>query len=410
MSQMFCFQCQQTAGGSGCVKVGVCGKQPDTAALQDGLVCSLVRLATAARKAGVFSDETTRLLEDGLFMTLTNVNFDNGALRDYTLRLDAAIQALGAEEGPVVKLWQGETDTVSLRSTLLFGLKGMAAYAHQAAALGFREKEVDRWLYKGLAAIGEEHTVEEWLSLIMEFGKVNLTCMELLDWAHTESYGVPKPAKVPTDIKKGPFIVVSGHDLRDLYMLLRQTEGKGINIYTHGEMLPAHGYPELRKFPHLAGNFGTAWQNQQKEFDGIPAPILMTTNCLMPPRESYRDRLYTTSVVGYEGIRHIPEGEDGVKDFSPLIRAGAPARRLPRGQKHVRHQRRPPDDDRLCPRGAAGAGRGFDRRHEGRQGQAHLPGRRLRRRPPGAELLHRVCQAGAPGLPDPDPRLREIPV
>ena len=319
MSQMFCFQCQQTAGGSGCVKVGVCGKQPDTAALQDGLVCSLVRLATAARKAGVFSDETTRLLEDGLFMTLTNVNFDNDALRDYTLRLDTAIQALGAEEGPVVKLWQGETDTVSLRSTLLFGLKGMAAYAHQAAALGFREKEVDRWLYRGLAAIGEEHTVEEWLSLIMEFGKVNLTCMELLDWAHTESYGVPKSAKVPTDIKKGPFIVVSGHDLRDLYMLLRQTEGKGINIYTHGEMLPAHGYPELRKFPHLAGNFGTAWQNQQKEFDGIPAPILMTTNCLMPPRESYRDRLYTTSVVGYEGIRHIPEGEDGVKDFSPLI-------------------------------------------------------------------------------------------
>ena len=259
MSQMFCFQCQQTAGDSGCVKVGVCGKQPDTAALQDGLVCSLVRLAAAARKAGVFSDETTRLLEDGLFMTITNVNFDNGALRDYTLRLDAAIQALGAEEGPVVKLWQGETDTVSLRSTLLFGLKGMAAYAHQAAVLGFREKEVDRWLYKGLAAIGEEHTVEEWLSLIMEFGKVNLTCMELLDWAHTESYGVPKPAKVPTDIKKGPFIVVSGHDLRDLYMLLRQTEGKGINIYTHGEMLPAHGYPEVRKFPHLAGNFGTAW-------------------------------------------------------------------------------------------------------------------------------------------------------
>ena len=142
MSQMFCFQCQQTAGGSGCVKVGVCGKQPDTAALQDGLVCSLVRLAAAARKAGVFSDETTRLLEDGLFMTLTNVNFDNGALRDYTLRLDAAIQALGAEERPVVKLWQGETDTVSLRSTLLFGLKGMAAYAHQAAVLGFREKEL----------------------------------------------------------------------------------------------------------------------------------------------------------------------------------------------------------------------------------------------------------------------------
>ncbi len=319
MSQMFCFQCQQTAGGSGCVKVGVCGKQPDTAALQDALVCSLIRLATAAQNQERFSDETTGLLEDGLFTTLTNVNFDNDAIRSMIQRVDEAIEALGNPEGPVVELWKGETDLVSLRSTLLFGMKGMAAYAHQAAALGFRDPEVDRWMYKGLAALGEEHTVEEWLSLILEFGKVNLKCMELLDWANTESYGTPKPVKVSTDIRKGPFIVVSGHDLRYLYMLLRQTEGKGINVYTHGEMLPAHGYPELKRFPHLAGNFGTAWQNQQKEFDGIPAPVLMTTNCLMPPRESYRDRVWTTSVVGFSGLRHISEGADRVKDFSPMI-------------------------------------------------------------------------------------------
>ena len=319
MSQMFCFQCQQTAGGSGCVQVGVCGKQPDTAALQDGLVCSLIRLATAAVQQEAYSDAITGLLEDGLFTTLTNVNFDNEAIRQFTLRVDEAIGTLGAPEGPAVRLWQGETDTVSLRSTLLFGLKGMAAYAHQAAALGFRDKEVDRWLYKGLKAVGEAHTVEEWLSLILAFGRANLQCMELLDRANTESFGVPHPVKVPADIKKGPFIVVSGHDLRDLYLLLRQTEGKGVNVYTHGEMLPAHGYPGLKKFPHLAGNFGTAWQNQQKEFDRLPAPILMTTNCLMPPREGYRDRVWTTSVVGYPGLKHIPGRPDGGKDFTPLI-------------------------------------------------------------------------------------------
>ena len=196
----------------------------------------------------------------------------------------------------------------------------MAAYAHHADRLGQRDEEINQWFYKGLCEINRENSVNEWLELILEFGRVNLKCMELLDKANTENFGTPVPAKVHTDIKKGPFIVVSGHDLEDLKELLEQTKGKGINVYTHGEMLPAHGYPELSKYEHLAGNFGTAWQNQQKEFVDIPAPVLFTTNCLMPPRPSYEDRIYTTSVVGYEGMVHIQEGVDGKKDFSPLIR------------------------------------------------------------------------------------------
>lgn len=211
------------------------------------------------------------------------------------------------------KLFQGETDKISLRSTLLFGLKGMAAYAHHARMLGFRNDEVDDWFITGMNEIANEHTVDEWLGLIMEFGKINLSCMALLDEANTKSYGDPTPVTVSHTIEKGPFIVISGHDLHDLKMLLEQTEGKGIDIYTHGEMLPAHGYPELKKYEHLKGNFGTAWQSQQKEFDGIPAPVLFTTNCLMAPKPSYADRVYTTSVVGFEGLKHICGDSEGKK-------------------------------------------------------------------------------------------------
>ena len=317
---MFCYQCQQTAGNKGCVKVGVCGKQPDTARLQDELVIALIRLAEAVQEKGVRTRETDRLLSDGLFTTLTNVNFDNQAIQGVIDRAVEERKKLEMKEIPVVDLFVGETDLASLRSTLLFGMKGMAAYAHHADRLGQRDEEINQWFYKGLCEINRENSVNEWLELILEFGRVNLKCMELLDKANTENFGTPVPAKVHTDIKKGPFIVVSGHDLEDLKELLEQTKGKGINVYTHGEMLPAHGYPELSKYEHLAGNFGTAWQNQQKEFVDIPAPVLFTTNCLMPPRPSYEDRIYTTSVVGYEGMVHIQEGVDGKKDFSPLIR------------------------------------------------------------------------------------------
>lgn len=321
MSEMFCFQCQQTAGNKGCVCTGVCGKQPETAVLQDELIKELIRLACGCEEIGKHPESVTALLEDGLFTTLTNVNFDNKAIADFTARAQKERRALcGEKEIAVIELWKGETDIVSLRSTLLFGLKGMAAYAHHARRLGFRDENVDRWFYKGLCAVNREHSIEEWLSLIMEFGKVNFLCMELLDHANTDRFGTPVPTRVPTDIKKGPFIVVSGHDLDDLYQLLTQVSGTGVSVYTHSEMLPAHGYPVLKAFPELAGNFGTAWQSQQKEFENIPAPILFTTNCLMPQRPSYKDRVFTTSVVGYEGLRHIEADENGKKDFTPLIR------------------------------------------------------------------------------------------
>ena len=320
MSDMFCFQCQQTAGNKGCVRTGVCGKQPETANLQDDLLRELIRLAEAAERGGQHSREASRLLMDGLFTTLTNVNFDNAAIRRFTHRVTAERQHLGGGETPVVDLWKGETDIVSLRSTLLFGMKGMAAYAHHALNLGYEDEAVTDWFYRGLCAVNQEHSVEDWLALIMEFGQVNFQCMALLDRANTGTFGDPVPTRVNTDIKKGPFIVVSGHDLEDLHQLLEQAKGKGINIYTHCEMLPAHGYPRLKAYPHLAGNFGTAWQSQQTEFDVIPAPVLFTTNCLMPPRPSYADRVYTTSVVGYDGLTHITADENGRKDFSPLIR------------------------------------------------------------------------------------------
>lgn len=319
MANMFCFQCQQTAGNKGCINTGVCGKQPETAHLQDELVYELIRLATAAHDAHKHSKVTDRLLIDGLFTTLTNVNFDDEAIRTFTDHVRKERCKLTGDDISLVSLWDGANDIVSLRSTLLFGMKGMAAYAHHAMNLGYMDDTVIKWFYKGLCEINKEHTPEEWIDLIMEFGQINFKCMELLDRANTETFGTPEPTRVLTDIKKGPFIVVSGHDLKDISQLLEQTKDKGINIYTHSEMLPAHGYPELKKYPHLVGNFGTAWQSQQKEFDNIPAPILFTTNCLMPQRPSYQDRVYTTSVVGYKGLTHITGDADGNKDFTPII-------------------------------------------------------------------------------------------
>lgn len=321
MTDMFCFQCQQTAGNKGCIRTGVCGKQPETANLQDDLIYELISLAETAQKKGVRTKESTRLLIDGLFTTLTNVNFDNSAIKNFIKRISNERKLMGDDsEHKLINLWEGDTDIVSLRSTLLFGMKGMAAYAHHSLNLGFEDNDIIEWFYKGLNEINKNHTIEEWLNIIMEFGHINLKCMELLDTANTKSFGNPVPTRVNIDIKKGPFIVISGHDLGDLQQLLEQTKDKGINIYTHSEMLPAHGYPNLKKYTHLAGNFGTAWQSQQKEFENIPAPVIFTTNCLMPYRPSYKDRIYTTSVVGYEGLPHISADENGHKDFSPVIK------------------------------------------------------------------------------------------
>lgn len=319
MSDMFCFQCEQTAGGKGCTSIGVCGKTAVVSNKQDELTAATIGLARAV-EGKTPSKNADELMMKALFTEVTNVNFDENRVEELIVEVEAE-KALygGAENYPWTELWTGNEDIVSLRSTLLLGLRGMAAYAYHAHVLGKDDPEVTSWFYKGMKSLGEEHSVEEWLDLLMEFGMVNLKCMGLLDEANTGTYGHPVPTAVTTKIEAGPFIVVTGHDLLDLKQLLDQTEGKGINIYTHGEMLPAHGYPELKKYAHLKGNFGTAWQNQQKEFENIPGPVLFTTNCLMPPKENYKDRIFTTAVVAYPELVHIPDGENGVKDFSPVI-------------------------------------------------------------------------------------------
>jgi hydroxylamine reductase len=320
MTEMFCFQCEQTAGGKGCFKTGACGKKPDTANKQDELTCALIDLARAVSK-NASSEKSDELMMKSLFTTVTNVNFDVNRVDGLIKLVEEEKKNLGgAENFSVESLWDGDNDIISLRSTLLFGIKGMASYAWHAHVLGKNDPEVTSWLYKGMKALGEGYSALQWLDLLMEFGKINLKCMALLDEANTSAYGQPVPVKVSMNIEKGPFIVISGHDLLDLKQLLEQTEGKGINIYTHGEMLPAHGYPELKKYGHLKGNFGTAWQNQQNEFNEIPAPVLFTTNCIMPPRKTYADRVFTTCVVGYPEIKHIPDREGGKKDFSPVIK------------------------------------------------------------------------------------------
>ena len=315
---MFCFQCEQTAKGTGCTVGGVCGKKADTANLQDELTGELIALARVASNGGT-DESTSKAVIDSLFLTVTNVNFDDEAIHRQIeiIKAEKAKIASKSNDGvPAMKqLWEDNEDIRSLKSLLLFGLRGMAAYAHHAYVLGKTNKTVNDFFFKGLLALGEQKSADELLALVMEFGGVNLQCMELLDAANTEAFGNPAPTSVSCNIEPGPFIVISGHDLHDLKSLLEQTQGKGINIYTHSEMLPAHGYPELKKYPHLKGNFGTAWQNQQKEFENIPAPVLFTTNCIMPVGHSYSDRIFTTSVVAYPGMKHI--GDD--KDFTPLI-------------------------------------------------------------------------------------------
>lgn len=306
---MFCFQCEQTMNGKGCTISGVCGKKPDTANLQDELISSIIQLANYSEK----SDKITDLIIKGLFATVTNVNFDNDSLKKLINKVKENIYCDKAFD--VNNIWQAEDDIKSLKSLILFGLKGMAAYAYHARILGYKNNEVDKYFYEALQQISTNNNSEELLNLVLKTGEINLKCMELLDKANTETYENPIPTKVTTEIAAGPFIVVSGHDLKDLELLLEQTKDKGINIYTHGEMLPCHAYPKLQQYPHLKGNFGTAWQNQQVEFANLPAPILFTTNCIMPVSKSYSDRVFTTSVVAYPDMFHI--GED--KDFTPII-------------------------------------------------------------------------------------------
>ncbi len=327
-NEMFCFQCEQTAGCTGCTgRAGICGKKSSTAKLQDELTGALIGLSRATDGNTQPTESTWRTIIEGLFTTITNVSFDDAAILSQIEKTHEEKMSLVSscvecdspcgrnDDYDMARLWSDNQDIRSLKSLILFGLRGMAAYAYHALVLGYSDDEVNRFFADGLFAVGEDFSMEQLLPVVMKVGEINLKCMALLDRANTETYGTPMPTTVTMDVEKGPFIIVTGHDLKDLQLLLEQTEGKGINIYTHGEMLPAHAYPKLKKHPHLKGNFGTAWQNQQREFDGVPGAILYTTNCLMPPREGYADRVFTTEVVAFPEALHI--GEE--KNFTPVI-------------------------------------------------------------------------------------------
>lgn len=329
-NKMFCYQCEQTAGCTGCTgNAGVCGKSANTARLQDELTGALIGLARAAEgNEHLVNEEMNQLVLEGLFTTVTNVNFNDETLKILIYKIENAKKKLvpncftcsgscGKNDNfDMNTLWTTDEDVRSLKSLILFGIRGMAAYAYHASVLGYTDETISKFFYKALFAVGmKDWGMDELLPIVLEVGEVNLRCMELLDQANTTTYGTPVPTTVPLTIEKGPFIIITGHDLKDLQLLLEQTKDKGINIYTHGEMLPAHAYPEFKKYSHLKGNFGTAWQNQQKEFDNIPGAILYTTNCLMPVKASYADRVFTTEVVSYPEMVHI--GEE--KDFTPVI-------------------------------------------------------------------------------------------
>lgn len=348
--EMFCYQCEQTAGGKGCAKLGVCGKTPEVANLQDLLIFQIKGISCYAKvlvEKGERLDKTiVSFIENILFTTLTNVNFDAnvhvellkesqrikeelrervGEIKNHTAHATYNLPETKAEmlkDAPLAGIMYEDLDPDirSLRQTIIYGLKGISAYGHQARELGFYSDQVDDFYILALEAVTDDNlTVEDYIRYTMRTGEMAIEVMKKLDEANCSIYQNPTPHKVNVHIKKGPFIIVSGHDLKDLEMVLEQTKGKGINVYTHGEMIPCHGYPSLKKYPHLVGNFGGAWQDQQKEFDDIPGCILMTTNCLMKPRDSYKDRIYSTNVVGWDGVKHIHKNEKGEKDFSEMI-------------------------------------------------------------------------------------------
>ncbi|MEI3363798.1 MAG: hydroxylamine reductase [Oscillospiraceae bacterium] len=344
--KMFCYQCQETAGCTGCTRVGVCGKQPDVAAMQDLLVYvtkGLSAVTTALRAQGeAVEGEINHLITLNLFTTITNANFDKEAIeariRD-TLAVKEKLRARveHREQLPLAALWDGtgsweakaaqvgvlsteNEDIRSLRELITYGLKGLSAYSKHANALLQDDGEVDAFLQRALAAtLDDSLSADDLVALTMETGKYGVQGMALLDKANTQAYGTPQITKVSIGVGKNPGILVSGHDLRDLEMLLEQTQGTGVDVYTHSEMLPAHYYPAFQKYPNFVGNYGNAWWKQKEEFETFHGPILMTTNCIVPPKDSYKDRLYTTGAAGYPGCKHIPGGIGEKKDFSALI-------------------------------------------------------------------------------------------
>lgn len=360
--KMFCYQCQETAGCTGCTRVGVCGKQPDVAAMQDLLVYvtkGLSAVTTALRAQGeAVEGEINHLITLNLFTTITNANFDKEAIeariRD-TLAVKEKLlaQVEHKDQLPLAALWDGtgsweakaaqvgvlsteNEDIRSLRELITYGLKGLSAYSKHANALLQDDGEVDAFLQRALAAtLDDSLSADDLVALTMETGKYGVQGMALLDKANTQAYGNPQITKVSIGAGKNPGILVSGHDLRDLEMLLEQTQGTGVDVYTHSEMLPAHYYPAFQKYPNFVGNYGNAWWKQKEEFETFHGPILMTTNCIVPPKDSYKDRLYTTGAAGYPGCKHIPGGIGETKDFSALIEHAkkcAPPQEIERGE------------------------------------------------------------------------------
>ena len=346
-NKMFCYQCQETAGCKGCTVSGVCGKKPEVAHMQDLLIYVTKGLSAACvkmREAGkAVSEEVNHMVTVNLFTTITNANFDLDQLRSRvtkTLEMKAALlQELGSEEGlPQAALWNGtedqyeakavtvgvlateDEDIRSLRELITYGLKGLAAYTKHANALLKDDEEVDAFIQKALAAtLDDSLTVDDLVALALETGKFGVQGMADLDAANTGAYGNPEVTKVNIGVRKNPGILVSGHDLKDLEMLLEQTKGTGVDVYTHSEMLPAHYYPFFKKYDHFAGNYGNAWWKQKEEFESFHGPILMTTNCIVPPKDSYKDRLWTTGAAGFPGCGHIDGAYGEEKDFSPII-------------------------------------------------------------------------------------------
>lgn len=339
---MFCYQCQETAGCTGCTKYGVCGKSPQTAKLQDILIYvtkGLSEVTTKLRKENKTVDKyTDMLIVDNLFITITNANFDNNIItekiRETISQRDKLISDLSDNRclSPSAH-WQMsdsdrnigvlsalDEDYRSLRELITYGLKGMAAYIKHASALGYDDNHINAFLQESLSKLTNDNiTTDELLALSLETGKYGVTAMALLDKANTSSYGNPEITKVNIGVRSNPAILISGHDLHDLEMLLKQTEGTGVDVYTHSEMLPAHYYPAFKKYTHFAGNYGNAWWKQTEEFESFNGPVLLTTNCLVPPKESYKDRVYTTGAVGFTGCRHIPANTYGEKDFTEII-------------------------------------------------------------------------------------------
>ena len=363
-NKMFCFQCQETAGCKGCTQVGVCGKKPEVAGLQDLLIYvtkGISAVSTALREEGrTVSQAVNDRVTLNLFITITNANFDDAAIADaieetLSMKEDLLKELADTSKLPAAALWNGarsefqekaasadvgvlateNEDVRSLRELATYGLKGMAAYNHHANVVDYRDEAIDAFMQKALAKLLDDSlSGDDLTALVLETGKYGVDVMALLDKANTETYGNPEITKVDLGVRRNPGILISGHDLKDLKELLDQTEGTGVDVYTHGEMLPAHYYPAFKKYAHFAGNYGNAWWQQKEEFEAFNGPILMTTNCIVPPKASYQDRIFTTAAVGFPGCPHIEE-KNGRKDFSAVIELAkkcAPPKELEQGE------------------------------------------------------------------------------